>query len=196
MKHVIYFQIILLFTGISCRTKKTFPSDVDFETGKGPNEINLNESYSISGTVTHSNSYCGGARPTDEMLKQITAPKPTSNATFYVRKGIQNDPGMEIFQTFKTDENGNFRFELPPGDYVIIEQNRLDSTYYFQILKSYSKETNSYTAADTSCMNDWLKGSLMRISVINKDVQDLNWDTHHGCWTDVPCIHYKGPYPP
>jgi len=193
------FKIIFslfLFAVISCKAKKTFPPDEHFVSEKEINEISEEKQYLVSGFVTHSNSYCGGARPTDAILLEITSPKPSPNATFYVRKGKFNDVGEEVFWTFSTDENGNFSFKLPPGDYVILEKNRVDSLYYKQVLKTYSKESDSYSAVDTSCLNNWLKGSLAQITITDKDLENINWNIHKACWTDAPCIHYKGPYPP
>ena len=194
-KFKIIFTLFLLAV-ISCKAKKTFPPDEHFVSEKEINEISEEKQYSVSGFVTHSNSYCGGARPTDAILMEITSPKPSPNATFYVRKGKFNDVSEEVFWTFSTDENGHFSFKLPPGDYVILEKNRVDISYYNQVLKTYSKESDSYSAVDTSCLNNWLKGSLAQINITNKDLENVNWNIHQACWTDAPCIHYKGPYPP
>lgn len=190
----IIFYITILFV-LACKSKNVSvtndgilasPKDVNWEV----------KMFSVFGNVTYSQSYCGGARPTDEVLMEITSPKPMVNSTFYVRQGKENNPELEIFFTFKTDDKGNFNFTLPPGDYVIIEQNRTDSSYYHSVLKTYGKETNSNSAADTTCMKKWLAGCLAQFTVADSDLKNINWDMHTSCFINAPCVHYKGPYPP
>jgi hypothetical protein len=196
MRKLNVFYFFLIFSVFSCRNIKTFPPNEHFDAEKETSENLKEKLFSISGFVTHSSSYCGGARPTNDILMEITSPRPNPNATFYVRRGKFNDISEEVFCTFSTDENGNFSFKLPPGDYVILEKNRVDSLYYKQVVKTYSKESDSYSAVDTSCMNNWLKESLTQISITTKDLENINWNIHKACWTDAPCIQYKGPYTP
>ena len=192
MRKLIY---LILFFSVACKQKKVSVTDEGILVS--PPEAGWEvKMYSVSGNVTQSKSYCGGARPTDAILQEITAPKPLANSIFYIRKGKENNPVSDEYISFKTDENVNFEIKLLPGDYVIIEQNRLDSSYYFSVLKTYSKATDSYSKADTLCMKKWLSGSLTQFTVKDADVKNINWDIHRSCWTDVPCIHYSGPLPP
>jgi hypothetical protein len=159
-------------------------------------EADKDKLFTITGSVTSSNSYCGGARPTDEMLAQITAERPLPNVTYYIKEGILNDITKNVLMEIKTDNEGKLNFKLPPGDYVIIDAVRRDSVYYHSILKTYSKETESYSAADTACMNQWLNGFLFQFTVKDSDLSNVSWNIHRSCWVDAPCVHYRGPYPP
>lgn len=187
---------LFLFAVISCKAKKTFPRDEHFVSEKEINEISEEKQYSVSGFVTHSNSYCGGARPSDEMLLEITSPKPLANVTYHVRKGILNDVNEKVLLSFTTDSEGKFRFQLPAGDYVIIGSNRLDSVYVKSVFKKFEKETDSYSAADRNCLNKWLSESLFQFKIESDKIENINWDIHQACFTSDPCVHYKGPYPP
>jgi hypothetical protein len=192
MRYLIFLFLVFSF---ACRQKKVSVKDEGIMVS--PSEVGWEVNmYSVSGNVTQSKSYCGGARPTDAILQEITTPKPLANSIFYIRKGKGNNPASDEYISFKTDENGNFDIKLLPGDYVIIEQNRLDSSYYFSVLKTYSKETDSYSNADTLCMQKWLSGSLAQFTVKDADVKNISWDIHSGCYVNVPCVHYKGPLPP
>jgi hypothetical protein len=42
----------------------------------------------VSGEVTQTSSYCGGARPSDEMVQEQNRPKPYGGKKFYIRKVI------------------------------------------------------------------------------------------------------------
>jgi len=188
--------VIFLFVGISCKTKKTVPTDENATSGKETNESSLEKLFSVSGFVTHSNSYCGGARPSDAMLNEITTPKPLANVTYYVRKGTMNNVNEKVVLSFTTDSLGKFEFQLPVGDYIIIEQNRLDSTYIKSVYKKFEKPSESYSPVDMKCLNKWLSESLFQFKVESDKIENITWDIHKACFTSDPCTHYNGPYPP
>lgn len=188
--------LLILFVVVSCKAKKTFPPDEHFVSEIELKEISDEKEYSVSGFVTHSNSYCGGARPSDEMLREITTPKPLTNVTYHVRKGTINNVNEKVVLSFTTDAEGKFEFKLPPGEYVIIGGNRLDSVYVKSVFKKFEKESESYSAADMNCLNKWLSESLFQFKIGSDKIENINWDIHQACFTSDPCVHYKGPYPP
>jgi hypothetical protein len=44
--------------------------------------------YTVSGKVTQSSAYCGGMRPSEEMLNELTKSKPYTGKIFYVKKKV------------------------------------------------------------------------------------------------------------
>src|SRR4051812_11044433 len=80
----------------------------------------------VSGKVTQTSSYCGGARPSEEMMEQYNKPKPYAGKIFYVRKGKENNKKAVVLK-FISDSAGNFSFQLPAGSYCIIQQEQLKS---------------------------------------------------------------------
>src|ERR1051326_4628541 len=68
----------------------------------------------ISGNASQTYPYCGGARPTPEILEQLSQPKPVIGKKFHVIKGEKNSADRKIILSFTTDSSGNFSFKLPP----------------------------------------------------------------------------------
>lgn len=66
------------------------------------------------GTIQYTESYCGGARPPEELLKQYATPKPFASGTLRFK---HTETGTEY--TVITDEHGHYEAELPAGNYVI-----------------------------------------------------------------------------
>lgn len=191
----IYLFIFILCIG-ACKTSKVDADKKNQDDATSLIENGNQEKYEVSGIVTSSRSYCGGARPTDDVLREITSPKPLVSTEFYIRAGKENDITKKIILTFTTDENGKFSFKIPAGDYVIIENNRKDKKYYNEILNKHEKATANYTALDTGCFNTWMKGSLYQFTIIDKKLENITWDMHTRCFFSAPCVQYTGPYPP
>ena len=149
------------------------------------------QSYLISGQVTQTSSYCGGARPSQEMLDQIATPVAYPNKKFYIRKGKTNSLNNNFLKSFTTDKDGNFTIRLRKGIYSIILEEQL-------------KEINSadYTSTnqqvDTSCIKEWWSKPYSILEVKNKNITQLNFNFHHRCFVtnDIPCLNYVGPMPP
>ena len=66
------------------------------------------------GTIQYTESYCGGARPPEELLKQYATPKPFASGTLRFQ---DTATGKEY--SVVTDEHGHYEAELPAGNYVI-----------------------------------------------------------------------------
>lgn len=64
--------------------------------------------FHVSGKVIQITPYCGGARPTDEMLAEATAPKAFPHKSFHIRKGSVNSIDAPVVLSFTTDEQGSF----------------------------------------------------------------------------------------
>lgn len=72
--------------------------------------------------VTYHESYCGGARPSDEMLAEIQKAKPYINQTL-----ILIPPKGKALKV-KTDFSGIFRIKLKDGTYKVKEAWRFNKS--------------------------------------------------------------------
>lgn len=144
----------------------------------------------ISGKITQTSSYCGGAAPSPEMLEEYETPKPYIGKTLYVRKGNRNNLKEKIILSFKADAKGNFSFQLEPGIYSIIVEE--------QVKTLTIKQTNPGVQADTACLKKWWVKPYHLLNVKENNITGLNFNFHHPCFitSDIPCFQYNGPMPP
>jgi hypothetical protein len=77
------------------------------------------------GTISYTESYCGGARPPEELLQQLATPKPFASDTLRV-KNVET--GTEYLVV--TDEHGHYEMELPAGNYVVHPKFRTTAAGY------------------------------------------------------------------
>ena len=146
----------------------------------------------ISGTITTSGIYCGGVAPSEEMLQNAQAKRPMSGFMVYVKKGTENKLMSSIVDSARTDSNGNYSFDLKPGEYVLLQKEQLNEDVY----KTY--EASKWIQADTDCMKLWWKKGLSTITVENQNIDGLNFHFQKRCFVPlgIPCLRYSGPYPP
>ena len=78
------------------------------------NETKLPGTYTISGFVKQTSSYCGGANPPKELLRQMAIPVPYSGKEFYIKAGNENNLSIPVINSFITDSIGNFSIHLLP----------------------------------------------------------------------------------
>ncbi|MBA2610493.1 MAG: hypothetical protein H0U95_00885 [Bacteroidetes bacterium] len=145
----------------------------------------------ISGTVLHSFSYCGGIEPSPEMMAEFTKLKPYAGKIFYVRKGKTNTTKGKIILSFKADTTGKFSFQLPPGNYSIIQQQqvkKLDITLY----------KKQFITADENCLKTWWEKPYHVLEIKDKNISKIEFKFNHPCFIsdDIPCLQYDGPMPP
>lgn len=145
----------------------------------------------VSGTVTQSNSYCGGARPNDEILAATQKPYPFPNKKFHLIKEEINTLNRKIILSFTTDSAGNFSFQVVPGTYSIL----LDEQVAAPDAKKYQTQ---FIKVDESCFKDWWAKPYYLLEVGTANIKALNFDFHHRCFiqNDIPCLQYEGPLPP
>jgi hypothetical protein len=147
-------------------------------------------SFLISGKVLQTLSYCGGAKPTQEILDRLSTPKAYPDKTFYVRAGSINDINKKTVVKFNSKMDGTFSFNLKPGTYSIIMEEQL-----------LALNTDDYKAkkqaVDEKCLQEWWGKPYYILEVTDKNITDLKFTFDHKCFlrTDVPCITYIGPKP-
>ena len=80
--------------------------------------INKSSHFSIvKGVVNQTNSYCGGARPPDDLLEELAKPKPLTNYKLYIKKNTPSIIDAIIMDSVITDKNGRFNIRLKKGNY-------------------------------------------------------------------------------
>ncbi len=149
------------------------------------------QTYLISGQVTQTSSYCGGARPSQEMLDKIAIPIAYPNKKFYIRRGKTNSLNLKFLKSFNTDKDGNYTIRLPNGIYSIILEEQLKEI-------NISNYTTINQQVDTNCIKEWWSNPYYLLEVKNKNISDLDFNFHHRCFVtnDIPCLNYVGPMPP
>lgn len=138
---------------------------------------------SLNFTVTYTQPYCGGAKPTPEIIEESNQPKPYANfKLFFVSKKGKTDSAV-------TDDKGVLRITLRNGNYRLMEGWKLKkSTPNGQPLSDYSLE----------CLKtEWGK-SLQTISLVKGKVvatkttpQPLKIHLDLPCDYAVPCLEVK-----
>jgi hypothetical protein len=148
----------------------------------------------VSGTVTGTYSYCGGARPSDEMLAQLATPKPMPGKRIYIKKGEVNSFDSKVLLVLTSDAKGNFHTKLAPGKYLIVDSTKKDMTYYNMLLKNYKVQTEHYEAIDTLCLKEWFMKPNAVFEVVDKEVKDVIVNFHKTCDDVLPCSRFRGPF--
>jgi len=152
--------------------------------------------FKVTGQITNTQSYCGGAVPTPEKLKDMNTPKPIKGKSYFVRKGKVNSVSSPIVAELSLNEMGQYEIHLQTGTYSVVSAEKKDKVFYNEMLKLYSKETEHYTAMDKKCLDQWLQTPDFTIEVKGKDTI-VNHNFQEPCpWKKVPCANYKGPFPP
>lgn len=148
----------------------------------------------VSGTLTQSHPYCGGAYPGEEELRRLNAARPFQT-WLYVRSGTVNRENAPILDSVQTDADGHFHFELPPGLFVLL----LPDHKKHKTVASLLEQAKGDIAADKACLETWWEKGLMAIDVQSgTPLQRLDVHLRHACFVPYPpdCFQYTGPYPP
>ena len=118
------------------------------------------------------------------------------NEMFYVREGVKNDVGNPILDSAKTNESGELKLRLPPGDYCLISSKKKDSSYSKTLIEKYGINTKDYSAIDTQCLNSWISEADFVFVIKDKSTISFDYLIHNQCWwKEIPCVDYKGPLP-
>lgn len=155
-----------------------------------------NKTYTVSGNITYTSDYCGGAYPSESMLLRLATPSPYPEKVLYIRKASHNDLDQPILYTLITDSLGNFSADLPTGNYCLIDEFRKDRTLLDKLNNKDS--TNYLRVPDPKCLDDWFNNCLYGFTVSNYPIMTIQLNVHRACFRPegVPCISYIGPMPP
>ena len=187
-----WIPTLSLFFFISCKSKHGTTNSATTETNK--NETAVLKAV-VSGSVTQTYPYCGGARPTKEILEEMAEPKPFPGKKFYVIKGEINSKTREVILDFTSDTEGNFSFSIEPGTYAIILEEQVKEP-------DASKYTSQFVKMDEECFKKWWEAPyyLLQVEKTEKPakISGLIFNFNHRCFLshDIPCLQYDGPQPP
>lgn len=178
----------LILVSFSCST------NVSVNSGDAENQV---ESQEVSIRVTETSAYCGGAKPSQEILDELNTPKSLPKTTIYLRKGEVNDVEQSIDYALKSDEKGLINVMLPAGKYSIVFDNKKDQSKYEELLDQYGKPTDAYKAIDTNCLQTYFRKPEKVIHVERSAENEFSVNYRNRCsWGSVPCAIYIGPIPP
>ena len=178
MQKLLIFLIPLIFLGYCSRYRPI----------ENPKQLNT---FSVSGKVEYTEPYCGGARPTQEMVAELQKPKPFANLELVIRAGDRHDPEAPGIKLLKTDAQGQFETELPNGTYCIVLKEKADKP-------DYSKLSSEMYQVAEPCNENWMKECEITFEVKDAPVSGLALTLHKRCFqVDFnPCVMYIGPMPP
>ncbi len=146
----------------------------------------------LSGVVTETREYCGGANPSDEILEALRRPQPVAHHKLYVRRGSKNALANPILLEFTTDADGKFRIELPEGEYCLIEEGKKgalkipDFTEENRKLAQTAPLAMPYKLTSPNCLTDWWRACDKVLRVGKQPATGIQVEFHRGC--RPPCV--------
>lgn len=151
--------------------------------------------------VTHTSAYCGGADPGPEGMPR---PEPWQGP-MYLRHAVpdssgrmaHNDLGVPITDTIRTDRTGHGHLTLPAGNYLLLDDDRVDDQRYKRLLKDHAQRAMYTEPIDKECLERWLHGPFGVITIVGGDTNHVDLPLFEQCpWYSTPCVRYNGPLPP
>lgn len=146
----------------------------------------------VYGTVTQTSDYCGGAAPSEEILKNLSTPSPLAEKEIYVRTGAKNKPSKSgqnpVYTKVTTDENGKFSVMLKSGStYCFIEDWKA---------KPFKVPANTkHLVWDASCLYErYILADF--VITVTKNNPEVKINYHKPCFYSPYCGTYSGPLPP
>ena len=125
-------------------------------------EKEINTLKDISGSVFFTNSYCGGIKPSAEILEALKKEHSLVNSTILFQNVNDKSKSIKI----ATDDNGNFISPLEAG------------TYNYFMTQLYSKTMG---CAFNSACDIWLKRSFGQITILEGKTEGYKIVFNFGC---------------
>ena len=159
-------------------------------TGNGKNLI----LKKISGKVTQTSDYCGGAPPPQELIDELLKEKAFPNKKLYIRESAVNMLSKPVIKEFTVGDNGTFEISLPSGQYCIIEDVKKENLKIpdFSEINKELPSYSQYRIQSEKCFKDWWETCDKILLVNNQDITDFVIKFHHDC--GQPCVE-GGPLP-
>lgn len=165
----------------------------------------VEDGFFESGTLhlhcTWTDPYCGGAEPDPDdyprpqpwqgkMFIRAARPDSTGKLAF-------NDLRKPILGTIQMNTEGHGYLQLPAGDYLFLDQDRVDDGKYRELLRDHRKPLMYTEPIDTACLRQWLHGPFGVFTIASGDTLHMEYTLHGQCpWYSTPCVRYNGPLPP
>ncbi len=146
--------------------------------------------------LNYTESYCGGARPTDEILAEMAQPKPMIGERLYLRKGSVNNINEPLVASEITDQSGRAIFHLMPGQYCVLRASKIDNAQTEKWKNELLKGNELYAPIDIECLEKWLATPELVIEVGESGPLSFELLINKPCpWNSIQCAQYKGPLP-
>jgi hypothetical protein len=142
--------------------------------------------YMVTGKITYTSEYCGGAAPSEDLLKLLETPKPFAYKRMYYRPGKYNHAKVKA-ASIVTDSLGFFKVKLSANDYVFFDENKLKVLVIPQ--------NTIYEIYDTACLKATYIAGDFKVNKKQKNKKVL-YNYHIYCTYHKPCVSYSGPLPP
>lgn len=138
--------------------------------------------YAVKGEVDETYSYCGGAAPPQELLRNLARPVPVKAHAFDVYRGesAEGDP----FTSFTTGDDGEYSVPLPEGKWCVVEATR-----------RVRPKVAPAGGADPVCWKAEAKRCDLRFEVSGKELTVPTTTLPRGCGYNPTCGPH-GPPPP
>jgi hypothetical protein len=141
--------------------------------------------------VTQTADYCGGAMPTEEILKSLQTPEPIPGKTIYIKTGRVNKQGKAILKQATTDNNGRFSIALKSGQsYVFVEDWKVKP---FQV-----PDNTDMVTWDADCLKKRYEQGDYVLDLTKTPGKEriIRINYHQVCFYKPYCGNYTGPIPP
>lgn len=150
------------------------------------------DTVTVTIKVTTTTPYCGGARPSDEILFDSRKPKPLKGQLFHLKEGTTNSLKTKELAQQVTDTAGTLVFKLIPGKYMLLlpeQMVAMDTTAF---------KDNRYYKFDRKCLHDWWKKPVLLLEVTRGEGNLFTLHFDRKCFVSgwSPCESYVGPPPP
>lgn len=142
--------------------------------------------------LTQTSSYCGGMAPTPEMMERYRTPVPKSGL-YYLKKGHINSFDAEVLKVISSTD-GTIDLNLPPGDYLIVDDRKKDKAIYKKHLENGLNYSKYYHGFSEECLKDWFEKPDVLFTVTDSAL-NISRNYHTPCFYKI-CASYTGPYPP
>ncbi len=151
MKKTIPFFILLALSIASC-TKKVVNRGIQFN-------------------FASTESYCGGAAPDEQMIKEMRTPKPMNRSIFVHQSPDRTDDGIELeFSNGSANKAG-----FTPGFYYVFVGKKLSNDELYK---------PDPTVMDPECNARWYNQAIGRFE-ITEDTKEVSDTLHFDC---NPCL--------
>jgi len=103
----------------------------------------------------------------------------------------------EPSDTIEMNAEGDGYLTLPPGQYLLIDEERADDHKYRELLRDFAKPAMYNELIDTAGLHQWLVGPFGVCTISSGDTLHVDYPLYGKCpWYVTPCVHYNGPLPP
>jgi hypothetical protein len=146
--------------------------------------------------LNYTESYCGGARPTEELLAEMSQSKPMVGERLYLRKGSANNIDEPVVASEITDNSGKAIFHVKSGQYCVVRASKSDNAQSEKWRKELLKGNELYGPVDIECLKKWLATPELVIEVGENGPLKFELLINKPCtWNSIPCAQYIGPLP-